>query len=216
MSLRRPEVKGRSVSGRTGRRPGQSTTRDEIVAAARESFAKRGYDGTSLRAVAASAGVDPALVRRFFGSKEGLLVAALTVTLSPGERLAEVMSHDLDSLGEQIIGHVLSVWEKPASRDVLIGMIRSACTNARAARLLRDFFAGQVLARLASALDDDEALLRASLVGSQIVGLAFYRYVLKVEPLASASAETLRAIFGPILQRSLTGPIDLPKRRKSR
>jgi len=161
------------VSGRTGRRPGQSTTRDEIVAAARESFAKRGYDGTSLRAVAASAGVDPALVRRFFGSKEGLLVAALTATLSPGERLAEVMSHDLDSLGEQIIGHVLSVWEKPASRDVLIGMIRSACTNARAARLLRDFFAGQVLARLASALDDDEALLRASLVGSQIVGLAF-------------------------------------------
>ena len=204
------------MSGRTGRRPGQSTTRDEIVAAARESFAKRGYDGTSLRAVAASAGVDPALVRRFFGSKEGLLVAALTATLSPGERLAEVMSHDLDSLGEQIIGHVLSVWEKPASRDVLIGMIRSACTNARAARLLRDFFAGQVLARLASALDDDEALLRASLVGSQIVGLAFYRYVLKVEPLASASAETLRAIFGPILQRSLTGPLELPKRKESR
>ena len=95
-------------------------------------------------------------------------------------------------------------------------MIRSASTNARAARLLRDFFAGQVLARLASALDDDEALLRASLVGSQIVGLAFYRYVLKVEPLASASAETLRAIFGPILQRSLTGPLELPKRKKSR
>jgi AcrR family transcriptional regulator len=202
------------VPGRTGRRPGPSTTRDEILAAARESFAKHGYDGTSLRAVAAKAGVDPALVRRFYGSKEGLLVAALTVTLRPSEDLAGVVSRDLDTLGDEIVGYMLGVWEQAPSRDILVGMIRSACTNDRAAKLLRDFFAGQILARIAGVLSGKEAEFRASAVGSQIVGLAFYRYVLKVEPIASASPETLRATFGPALQRYLTGPFEpLPRRR---
>jgi AcrR family transcriptional regulator len=195
-----------------GRRPGQSTTRAEILEAARESFAKLGYDGTSLRSVAAGAGVDPALVRRFFGTKEALLTAALRVTLTPGERLAEVVGGDPDRLGEELVDYFLSVWEQPRSREVLLAMIRTASTNAHAARLLRDFFADQVLARLASVPDDEEARLRASLVGSQIVGLAFYRYVLGVEPVASASAATLRATYGPTLQRYLTGALDLPGR----
>ncbi len=215
MSRRRSDANGRSVPGRTGRRPGQSTTREEILVAARQSFAKKGYDGTSLRAVAAKAGVDPALVRRFFGSKEDLLVAALTSTFRQSE-IADVVGGDLDTLGDQIIGYTLGVWEKPANRDVLIGLIRSACTNARAARLLRDFFAGQILARIADALDDDEAQLRASAVGSQIVGLAFYRYVLKVQPIASASPETLRAIYGPTIQRYLTGPLNPPRGRRAK
>ena len=199
--------------GRTGRRPGQSTTREEILAAARESFAKRGYDGTSLRAIATKAGVDPALVRRFYGSKEELLVAALTVTFRPSEHVADLVSRDLDTLGEEIVDYMIHVWEETSSRDILVGMIRSACTNNRAAKLLRDFFAGQILARIAGALDDDEAQLRASAVGSQIVGLAFYRYVLEVEPIASASPETLRSTFGPTLQRYLTGSLE-PRRRR--
>jgi AcrR family transcriptional regulator len=207
------DAKRGSKPRRTGRRPGQSTTREEILAAARESFAKRGYDGTSLRAIGAKAGVDPALVRRFFGTKEDLLVAALTVTFRPDDQLAEVVSRDIDTLGEAMMGYVFSVWEDAPSRDVLIAMIRSACTNERAARLLRDFFAGQILARVAGVLDDDEAQFRASLVGSQIVGLAFYRYVLKVEPIASASPETLGATLGPTLQRYLTGSLN-PRRRK--
>jgi AcrR family transcriptional regulator len=195
-----------------GRRPGQSTTRAEILEAARESFAKLGYDGTSLRSVAASAGVDPALVRRFFGTKDALLTAALRVTLTPGERLAEVVGGDPDQLGEELVDYFLGVWEQPRSREVLLAMIRTASTNAHAARLLRDFFADQVLARLAGVPDDEEARLRASLVGSQIVGLAFYRYVLGVEPVASASAATLRATYGPTLQRYLTGALDLAGR----
>src|SRR6266487_2690482 len=105
---------------RTGRRPGPSTTREEILAAARESFAKRGYDATSLRRVAADAGVDPALVRRFFGSKEGLLVAALTVTFRPDKDVAEVVSGDLDTLGDQIIRYTLNLWEQAPIREMLV------------------------------------------------------------------------------------------------
>jgi len=194
---------------RTGRRPGPSTTREEILAAARESFAKRGYDATSLRRVAADAGVDPALVRRFFGSKEGLLVAALTVTMSPGERLAQAVEGDPGRLGERMVGYFLSVWEESPNREVMIGIIRSACSNERGATLLRNFIAGEVIARLAGALDARERQLRAGLVGSQLVGLALVRYVVKIEPLASASAATLSATVGPTLQRYLTGNLDL-------
>ncbi len=190
MPRRRSPVNKKIVSGRTGRRPGPSTTREEILAAARERFAKRGYDGTSLREIAERAGVDPALVRRFFGSKEGLLV--------------------------EIIRYTLSLWEQAPAREMLVAMLRSACTNERAAKLLRDFFAGQILARIAGAVSDKDAQLRASAVGSQIVGLAFYRYVLKVEPIASASPETLRTTFGPTLQRYLTGPLTPPRRRKAK
>jgi AcrR family transcriptional regulator len=191
-----------------GRRPGPSTTRAEILEAARESFAARGYEGTSLRSVAASAGVDPALVRRFFGSKEDLLTAALRVTLDPGERLAGVLAGDLDTLGERLVDYFLSVWEQPKSRDVLLAMIRTASTNAHAAQLLRGFFGGEILSRLARAIEDEqEAQLRAAAIGSQIVGLAFYRYLLEVEPIASASTETLRATFGPTLQRYLAEPL---------
>jgi AcrR family transcriptional regulator len=195
-------------AGRTGRRPGASTTRAEILAAARKSFAKHGYDATSLRGVAAEAGVDPALVRRFFGSKEELLVASLSVSFGLHRRLGKVVGGNLETLGEEMVGYFLSVWEKPSSRNVIVGMIRSACTNARAARLLRDFLANEVLGQLAGAVHDgDEARMRATLVGSQIMGLAMYRHVLKIEPIASASPEDLKAMYGPVLQRYLTGPL---------
>ena len=200
---RRPRRTGR----RTGRRPGPSTTREDIVAAARESFAEHGFDGTSVRRVATRAGVDPALVRRFFGSKEGLMLAALDVAMAPGTRLAEVVRTDPARLGEHVVAYMLSVWEEPPNRDVMVGMIRAACTNRRAAELLREYIAGQVLARLAGTVDDAGAGLRASLVGSQIVGVAFYRYVVGIEPLASAPPETLAATVGPTLQRYLTGDL---------
>src|SRR2546423_1017453 len=119
------------VPRRTGRRPGPSTTREQILVAARTSFAKRGYDATSVRSIAAAAGVDPALVRRFFGSKEDLLVAALKDAMRPDEQLDDVVAGDLDRLGERMITYMLGVWERPQNREVLVGMIRSACANQR-------------------------------------------------------------------------------------
>ncbi len=200
----------RAPGQRTGRRPGRSTTREELLAAARDSFAERGYDRTSVRAVAAAAGVDPALVRRYFGSKEGLLVAALSDAMSPQQRLPEALHGGLDSIGDRMIGYFLSVWDEPPHRDVLIGMIRSACTNQRGATLLRDFIASQILDQLADALGRSEAHLRAGAIGSQLVGLAMVRYVVQIEPLASATPQQLRAVFGPTLQRYATGKLDPP------
>jgi AcrR family transcriptional regulator len=198
-----------------GRRPGVSTTRQQILTAARESFAQHGFDGTSLRAVAGRAGVDPALVRRFFGSKEDLLVAALTATISPGQRLQETLACPTENLGERLVDYFLTVWDEDPNQSVMLGMLRSACTNERAAELLRQFIAGQVLTALRQVLDPRDAQPRAALIGSQLVGLAIVRYVIPIEPLASASADELRTLIGPTLQRYLTGGLERPKPARS-
>lgn len=189
---------------RTGRRPGPSTTRTEILEAARASFAEVGYDRTSVRSVAARAGVDPALVHRFFGSKDDLLVAALTVAMKPSERIPELMEGKVDTLGERLVRYFLSVWEESPSREVLIGMLRSAATNERAATLLRGFIGREVLGRVAASLAQPDAQLRTTLAGSQLVGLALMRYILRIEPLASLSRESVIGALAPTLQRYLT------------
>jgi AcrR family transcriptional regulator len=201
---------------RTGRRPGPSTTRAEILDAARASFAERGYDGTSVRGVAARAGVDPALVHRFFGSKDDLLVASLTIAMNPSERIPELMEGKPDSLGERLVRYFLSVWEESPSGEVLIGLLRSAATNEHAATLLRDFISREVLARVAAPLEHGDARLRATLVSSQLLGLAMIRYIVRIEPLASASPETVVAALAPTLQRYLTEELDLPPPRPAR
>jgi AcrR family transcriptional regulator len=195
---------------RTGRRPGPSTTRDDILAAARASFAELGYDRTSVRGVAARAGVDPALVHRFFGSKDDVLVAALSVDLNPGERVPELMKGARSRLGERAIRYFLSVWEQPPSSEVLIGLLRSAATNDRAATLLRNFISSEVLARIAASLTVEDAELRTTLLSSQLIGLAMLRYILRFEPLASAPVQVVVAAYAPTLQRYLTGELDLP------
>jgi AcrR family transcriptional regulator len=201
---------------RTGRRPGPTRTREQILAAARQSFARRGFDGTSLRAVAAKAGVDPALVRRFFGSKEDLLVAVLMHSLQHEQDLDANLEGDLETLGERHIASVLARFERRPNRELAIGVLRSALSNERAARLMRDYLSGEILERLGRKLDREEAKLRASLAGSQVIGLLIYRYVLKIQPLASASAETLTAIYGPTLQRYLTGKLEPPPPKTKR
>jgi AcrR family transcriptional regulator len=195
---------------RTGRRPGPSTTRDDILVAARASFAELGYDRTSVRAIAARAGVDPALVHRFFGSKDDLLTAALAVAVRPAERIPAVMEGEPSALGERVVRYFLSVWEEPSSSEVMVGMLRSAATNEQAARLMRDFLSNEVLARVAAPLEGEAAALRATLMSSQLLGLATIRYILRIEPLASASVETVVAALAPTLQRYLAGELGLP------
>jgi AcrR family transcriptional regulator len=196
---------------RTGRRPGPSTTRADILAAARASFAELGYDRTSVRGIAARAGVDSALVHRFFGSKDDLLTASLALAVQPAERIPEVMEGAGGSLGERIVRYFLSVWEEPPSSDVMIGMLRSAATNEQAAKLVREFFSKEVLARVAAPLEGGDAQLRATLMSSQLLGLATVRYILRVEPLASASREAVVAALAPTIQRYLTADLHLPR-----
>jgi AcrR family transcriptional regulator len=175
--------------------------------AARESFAEHGYGGTSVRAIAAKAGVDPALVHRFYGSKDELLVATLHAAMDPAERLPELLAGDPDTLEQRLVRYFLSVWEEPPRREAMVALIRSAASHERAAELLREFIGQEVLGRIAAEVSADQAPLRAALAGSQLLGLAMARYVFEIEPLASAPPAVVADAIAPALKQHLTGEL---------
>jgi AcrR family transcriptional regulator len=197
---------------RTGRRPGNSGTRQAILDAARRAFAERGYQQASIREVAAMAGVDPALVHHFFGRKQDLFVAAVELPVNPFEAfIALVSEEDWETLGERLLGLFLSVWDRPDQRSPVLAMIRSAVSDERAAAMLREFMTEEILGPIARQLGTPDARLRTNLVASQLVGLIMARYVIRIEPLASTPAEVLVAAVGPTLQRYITGDIGGPR-----
>ncbi len=191
----------------TGRRPGDSGARDCILAAARFEFAEGGYDGATIRGIAARACVDPALVHHYFGAKEQLFERALELPVSPGSLLPALLADDRERIGEHVVMGFLTVWEDPANRPVFMAMLRSIVSNEQAAELVRRLLVKEVFGPLATGLGVPDAELRATLAGSQFIGLALMRYVGKVEPLASADLDTVAAAVGPTIQRYLTGPI---------
>jgi AcrR family transcriptional regulator len=195
---------------RPGRRPGASDTRDRILAAARAIFGERGFDGTTIRAIASAAEVDAALVHHYFGSKQQLFVAAMELPVDLGEAAPRLMAGPPEELGARIVRFVLELWGTPASRSLMLGVVRSASTDPSAAAMLRRILAEGPFAALAQATDRPDAALRANLVGSQLVGLAMARYIVAVEPLASASDDTIAGAVGPTLTRYLIGDIAPP------
>jgi AcrR family transcriptional regulator len=196
------------MARRTGRRPGNPDTRQAILAAAREVFGERGYDSASIRAIATGAGVDPALVHHYFGTKEQLFLSTLEIPIQPADILPEVLAGGRDEIGERIVRTMLTVWDSPAGSSGA-ALFRSALSHEWTARLLREFLVTQILRRVFNQLELDpaEAPLRASLVASQIAGLVMTRYILKLEPLASAPRDTIVAAVAPTVQRYVTGKI---------
>ncbi|MGY1914704.1 TetR/AcrR family transcriptional regulator [Blastococcus sp. SYSU DS0973] len=196
----------------TGRRPGNPDTRQAVLAAAREAFAERGFDGATIRRIATAAGVDPALVHHYFGSKDRLFLAAIEAPANPAELLPEVLAGGRDNLGENLVRMLLRVWDGPM-QPAALALVRSAVGNEWTAKLLREFLVSQVLRRVVGTLDlpPAEREARGALVASQLIGLVMARYVLKVEPLASSAPEPLVAGMGPTVQRYLTGELDLPR-----
>jgi AcrR family transcriptional regulator len=192
---------------RTGRRPGVSGTREAILDAARRAFAEQGYQQATIRGVAELAGVDPALVHHYFGTKQDLFIAAVQLPINPVERLTAVLAEDREHVGERMIGVFLSVWDHAANTSPLLALVRSAVGDERAAAMLREFITEEVLGQIARQLGSPDARFRATLVGSQLVGLMMARYIIKVQPLASAPAGQVAAAVGPTLQRYLTGDV---------
>ena len=189
-----------------GRRPGRSTTRDAILAAARERFSAQGYDRVRMRDVAKDAGVDVALVTYHFGSKDGLFAAAQEMPAPMAALMADVLEHgDLSDFGERFLRRVLEVWDDERTGGALVALVRSAMSHPPAAEALRAFVQAELLARIAERLDVPDADKRAALFGSQLVGLLLYRHVLHVEPVASMPADELVRRAAPALQRHLTG-----------
>ena len=191
---------------RTGRRRGTTRTKDKILDAARTHFGEAGFDGATIRGIASAAGVDPALVPHYFGSKEGVFKAAVEFPADPAEFIPRLLAPGIDGLGERLTLFFLETWDSPAGAS-LLGLIRSVVSSELAADLMREFVTREVLGRLAAAIEIDHPQLRASLVATQLVGLAMLRYVIKVRALERASRKELARWIGPSIQRYLTGPV---------
>jgi AcrR family transcriptional regulator len=197
-----------SPRSRTGRRAGNGDSRGAILRSARRLFAQRGYDATSVRAVAAKAKVDPALVLHFFGSKAELFAASLTLPFDPAE-VQTLLDGDRETLGRRLAEFYLHRVFKDG-RATLLSLLRSCVTNPEAATMLRRAVQGTVVAMLEQRFPGEEAALRGELCASQMMGLFLARHILGIEPLAAEDEGRLVQIVAPVLQRYLSAP--LPRR----
>lgn len=189
------------VAGATGAagetRGGQ--TKAAILRAARERFAAQGYERTTIRGVAADAGIDPSMVMRYFGSKEGLFDAALAVDL----RLPDLAGVPAGELAQVLVRHFVERWEGDPADDALLVLLRSAVTNEAAAARMREVFATQVAPALAGALGAERGLRVAGLVSTHLLGLALTRYLLRLPPMAALAPEAVIAALTPALEATL-------------
>lgn len=174
-------------------------TRDSILEAARLLFAQRGYDGTTVRDIAAAANIDPAMVIRYFGGKDILFSRAADIDL----RLPDISTLPRAAVGEALVRHFLAIWESDGDASALPIALRSAASNELAAARLREIFAIQVAPAIARLAGPDTPAV-AGLVATQLLGLAFTRYVLKLPPVVALAHERIVADVG----RSIQGYID--------
>ncbi|PUA82714.1 TetR family transcriptional regulator [Nocardioides currus] len=189
-----------------GRRPGAPDTRASVLDAARASFAEHGFRGTTIRAVASRAGVDPALVHHYFGSKDDLFLAAMQLPVDPRAVVAHVTEGPLDEVAARFLTAFLGVWDDPEIRPALLTVARSMVEPGND-RLMSEGFLPVVIQPIGARLGLDRSEHRMTLVASQVMGLILMRYVLRVEPLASLSSEDVVATYAPTLQRYLTGEL---------
>ena len=185
--------------------PRSEGTRRAILGAARATFAARGYERTTIRAVAARAGVDASMVMRYFGSKAGLFTAAVTMDL----QVPDLRSVPASRRGELLVRHFVSRWEDPVHDDELIALLRTGVTSQTVAGRLQAVL-GQLITEPIAALGDERAAERGTLIAAQLLGLALCRYILRFEPLASLPADDVVAAVAPSVQRYLTRPAASP------
>lgn len=186
---------------RAGRRPGRPDTRGLILAAAGEEFGARAYDGTTMRAVAARAGVDAALVYHYFGTKDKLFLAVMDIPFEPAKLFEQVAAGPRANVGEQAVRAFFSVWDDPRGRAPMLAMLRSAMSHETAATLMRQFIKRLLLSRFVRLFDGvPDAELRTEAMVSQLVGIGVLRYVIKIEPIASASIDELVSLVAPVIQ----------------
>ncbi|MFM9921269.1 TetR family transcriptional regulator [Lacisediminihabitans sp. H27-G8] len=194
-----------STPKRQGRRPGSNQTRQLVLDAARARFAEDGYAGTTIRAIAADAGVDSSLVMQYFGSKEDLFGAVMSITPHALSRFAEAFDGPEDGLGERVARAFLEIWEgDPADSEPLLAMLRAAMSNEQATVQLRDFLQARITELPGHGAK--EAALRIGLASSMLVGLTVGRRIVRVPALADASTESLIHVLAPALQSILVDP----------
>jgi AcrR family transcriptional regulator len=192
----------KQAAKRRGPRQDGVQAREAILEAARRQFAVQGFSGATMRGIAREAGVDAALVSYYFGSKAELFVESLRLPVNPTDAIDALLAEGTDDLGARLLTRFLEVWDNPVSGEPVISVLRSAASQPE---LMRDFVERQIVPRLATAIGGPDAELRATAAATQVLGLAFSRYVLRVEPLASAKPEQIVELIGPTLQRYFDG-----------
>ncbi|MFC3452327.1 TetR/AcrR family transcriptional regulator [Amycolatopsis speibonae] len=191
--------------GRPGRWRSGAESKQRILETARDLFGEHGYGATTVRAIATAAGVDPAMVFYFFGTKQGLFSAAVDMSGAVPPAIESIFAGGLDTIGERIVRALVENLDK-SGRTPLVMLTRSAPTDAQSEALLREFIDREITDRLAATLDTPDAALRAAMVNAQILGLTVARYIMRIEPISSLSTDELVARFGPLVQHCLTGP----------
>jgi AcrR family transcriptional regulator len=208
---KRPAVSAweRDLPPRRGPKAARGQIAEQILTAARTSFADRGYAGTTLRDVAAAARVDRALVTYYFTSKARLFAAAIEPPAGFIEDALRASSAPLGHRGRALTENMLTQWETPGSAEVLRSIILTAAHEPVAMQRLRGVFTGSLLAAVADHLDNDERALRAGLVASQLIGVAMARYVWHVGVLAELDRDQVIRYIAPTIQRYLTGRLGI-------
>jgi AcrR family transcriptional regulator len=195
------------VPRRRGRRPAGEDTRAAIIAAARKQFAAKGYEAATLRGIARDAGVDPRLVHHYFASKEEVFVEAMQFPVRPTTVIMPVVEPGPDGMGERMVRVFFGAWDGPEQRERIMALLATAATSPEGARMLREFVSQEILQRVAGVLPGPDARLRAELAAAQMIGVAFVRYVIQLDPVASAPVERLVELLAPAVQQHLAGPV---------
>jgi len=195
----------KSAPRRRGRPRGASDARARIIAAAVDEFGEQGYDGSTIRSIAARAEVDSALVHHYFGTKADLFAEAVGVPMRPDLDVPHILAGPRDDVGERLVRYILGEWEKPEVRRRGVLLLRATVGSKLTTPLFAGFLTRELLSRVTAVIDAPDAELRAGLVASQIGGLLLARYVLKVPPLAEATVDDIATQVGPTLQRYLFG-----------
>lgn len=198
----------RTRAAKRGRRRGSAASRDEILDAAKQLFAEHGFEGTSLRQVARAAGVDPAMIHHFFNGKDELFALSVELPVDPGQVLSGVDGSDPTRRAELIIRAVLRLWESPAQPS-LVAFLRGTLGSTAKTALMRQVINRTVISRIMAGIPGTpaEVALRGDLVATQMVGLMMVRYVIRLEPIASAPPEEIVRLVAPNVQRYLTGSL---------
>jgi AcrR family transcriptional regulator len=193
---------------RPGRPPGTSDTRERILISARELFARNGIDKTSIRAVAAAAGVDPALVHHYYGTKTQLFAAAIHIPIDPMEVIGPLRETPVEELGSKLPSILLSLWDSELGSG-FIAMLRSILAGNEVS-LIRSFLQEVIAVEVGSRVDNPpgSGRIRVQFVASQLLGVVMARYILELDPFKSLPIEQIAETIAPNLQRYLTG--DLP------
>lgn len=192
-----------AARARTGRRPGTPGTRDTILAVARRRFASRDYDATSLRSIAAEAKVDPALLIHYFGTKDELFAAATGMPAGLPALFGSLTELPVRDRVQALIANYLQLVDSDESRNAILALVRSAVSNDKAAAMLREFLAAELLPVIAGLTGAPDARLRAALVAAHLIGIAMLRHVLRVQPLARATPAEIIALVTPAIEQYL-------------